>query len=161
MQYYIHLAILVGIYILLAHSLNLTFGSGGLFNLAHVAVYAIGAYTTAILSTELELNFWYCILASMTAGAFFSLLLGGIALKLTKDYFAIGTLAFSSVVSAVLVNFKSLTRGPLGIPGIPKPEILGIDFYENTNFLLLLSVFVVISLIAPVSYTHLTLPTKA
>lgn len=144
-EYTIHLAILIGIYLILAQSLNLTVGLGQLFNLAHVASYAIGAYTTAILATEHGYSFVSCIVLSTILSAVFALALGGIALRLSTDYFAIGTLAFSSVVSALLINWKSLTHGVLGIPGIPRPELLGIDFYDNSNFLLLVLVGVALS----------------
>jgi len=139
--------ILVGIYLILAQGLNIVFGLGGLLNLAHVASYAIGAYTTALLSTELGWSFWVCLPASMFVSAFFALLIGAISLRLTEDYFAIGSLAFSAVVSALLVNWKSLTRGVLGIPGIPRPEFWGIDFYDNKNFLALTAVLDVVVLI--------------
>lgn len=137
MEYLIHLAILVGIYIILAQSFNLTFGLGRLFNLAHVAAYAVGAYVTALFSTELGIGFWSCMLCSMLLSALFAILIGAISLKLSNDYFAIGTLAFSSVVSALLINWKSITHGVLGIPGIPRPEIAAVNFYENINFLYL------------------------
>lgn len=143
-EYSIHLVILIGIYLILAQSLNLTFGLGQLFNLAHVASYAIGAYATALLSTELEAPFFVCVAASMLLSAAMALLLGGISLRLTTDYFAVGTLAFSSVVSALLINWKSLTHGVLGIPGIPRPEIGTTDYYNNAAFLTLLAIFVVI-----------------
>src|SRR5262249_20615927 len=81
-----------------------------------------------------------CLPASMFVSAFFALLVGAISLRLTEDYFAIGSLAFSAVVSALLVNWKSLTRGVLGIPGIPRPEFWGVDFYDNKNFLVLTAV---------------------
>lgn len=142
-EYGTHLAILVGIYLILAQSLNLTFGLGQLFNLAHVASYAIGAYTTALLSTEAQLSALPCICASIALSGAFSIALGTIALRLTNDYFAIGTLAFGAVISALLINWRSLTHGVLGIPGIPRPEILGLDMYDNRLFLLLLIVFVV------------------
>ena len=142
MDYIIHLVILVGIYLILAQSFNLTFGLGRLFNLAHIACYAIGAYTAALLSTELGQSVWVCLPASMITSAVFALLIGGISLKLTHDYFAIGTLAFSAVVTAVLINWKSLTRGVLGIPGIPRPEIADVNFYENINFLYFLAILV-------------------
>jgi len=125
-------------YLILAQGLNLTFGLGRLFNLAHVASFALGAYTTALLAVDTQAGFFKCVLASMLTSGLFAVLLGGIALRLTQDYFAIGTLAFSSVVSSLLINWKSVTRGVLGIPGIPRPEILGFDFYNNTNFLVLI-----------------------
>lgn len=137
-EYVIHLAILVCMYMILAQGLNLTFGLGRLFNLAHVASFAIGAYTTALLSVETEAGFFKCVAASMLTSGLFAVLLGGISLRLAQDYFAIGTLAFSSVVSSLLINWKSLTRGVLGIPGIPRPVLLGIDFYDNTHFLVLI-----------------------
>lgn len=144
-EYLIHLVILMGIYAILAQSFNLNFGLGCQFNLAHVASYSIGAYATALLSTELEASFFVCILVSMLLSGLFSLLIGGISARLSQDYFAIGTLAFAAIVSALLINWKSLTRGVLGIPGIPRPELFGIDFNINENFLYLLAAFVVIS----------------
>lgn len=149
-DYSIHLLILIGIYLILAQSFNLTFGLGRLFNLAHIAVYAIGAYTTALLSVDLGLSFWICVSASMALGALFALLIGAISLKLDNDYFAIGTLAFSAVITALLINWKSLTRGVLGITGIPRPQLQGplsFDFYNNQSFLALLSAAVVFALI--------------
>jgi len=138
-EYVIHLLILSCMYVILAQGLNLTFGLGRIFNLAHVASFAIGAYATALLSVESGASFWACVSASTLLSALFAVLLGGIALRLTQDYFAIGTLAFSSVVSSLLINWKSVTRGVLGIPGIPRPELLGVDFYTNTNFLVLIA----------------------
>ena len=146
-DYHIHLLILIGIYLIFSQGLNLTFGLGGLLNLAHVASYAIGAYSTALLSTEYSVAIWYCIPASMAFSAFFALLIGAISLRLAEDYFAIGSLAFSAVVSALLVNWKSLTRGVLGIPGIPRPEIGSIDFDKNYNFLFLTAALAIISLL--------------
>lgn len=140
-EYSIHLMILICMYLILAQGLNITFGLGRIFNLAHVASFAIGAYTTALLAVETEAGFWKCIVASTLLSALFAVLLGGIALRLSQDYFAIGTLAFSSVVSSLLINWKSVTRGVLGIPGIPRPEAFGIDFYNNANFLVLIAVF--------------------
>lgn len=139
-EYAIHLAILIGIYLILTQSLNLTLGLGQLFNFAHVAAYAIGAYVTALLSTEAGASFWVCTLASTCVSGFFAFALGAIALRLTADYFAIGTLAFSSMVSAVLINWKGLTHGVLGIPGIPRPELFNIDLYQNVHFLALVAV---------------------
>ncbi len=145
-EYLIHLGILVGIYLILAGSFNLSFGAARLFNLAHVAIYGIGAYTTAILSVEYQLGFFSCIVASMILSGILALLVAGISFKLSDDYFAIGTLAFSSVVTALMINWKSLTRGVLGIPGIPRPEISEIDFYSNTNFFILTMILAFLAL---------------
>lgn len=137
MDYIIHLLILICIYLILGQSFNLIFGVAGLFNLAHVAVYAVGAYTTALLSTEFGFGFFACIVYSSLLAGLLALVIGEIALRLEHDYFAIGSLAFSAVVSALLINWKSLTRGVLGIPGIPRPELWGVDFNNIKNFLYL------------------------
>lgn len=144
-DYGVHLAILVSLYLIVAQSLNLTFGLGQLFNLAHVASYAVGAYATALLATDYSASFGVCVTASIILSSLFALLLGLISLRLSTDYFAIGTLAFSSVISALLVNWKSVTHGVLGVPGIPRPELWGIDFYNNSNFLALIGSIAVIS----------------
>lgn len=146
MEYFIHLLILICIYLILSVSFNLTFGLGSLFNLAHVASFAVGAYATALLSTQVSYNFWQCIAVSMLLSGLFALLLGAISIRLEHDYFAIGTLAFSAVINALLINWKTLTKGVLGIPGIPRPSIWGIDFSDNFSFLILMLFFVIISL---------------
>lgn len=137
MEYLIHLGVLVTIYLILAQSFNLTFGLGRLLNLAHVSMYAIGAYVTALLTTEQQTPFPLALLLSVLAGAGFSLLLIPIAKRLADVSLAIGTLAFSALVSALLINWKSVTRGVLGIPGIPRPVFFGVPFDENSDFLLL------------------------
>jgi branched-chain amino acid transport system permease protein len=139
-EYAIHILILISMYLIVAQGLNLTFGLGRLFNLAHVASFALGSYATALMAVDVGSGFWVCVLVSMLLSGLFSVLLGGISLRLSQDYFAIGTLAFSSVVSSLLINWKSLTRGVLGIPGIPRPELFAIDFYSNYNFLCLIAV---------------------
>lgn len=136
-EYGIHLATMLSTYFIIGQSLNLTFGLGQLFNLAHVASYAIGAYATALLSTKSGASFGTCVISSVLLSGLFALTLGGIALRIASDYFAIGTLAFSFVVSALLINLKSVTNGVLGVPGIPRPDLWGIDFYDNTHFLVL------------------------
>lgn len=133
-EYVVHLLILIGIYVLLAQSLNVTFGLGQLFNLAHVAAYGIGAYTTALLATDWGAGMVLCMTASVLISGVLSLALGLIAMRLTADYFAIATIACTAIVSSLFINWKSLTRGVLGIPGIPRPE-LGFDMYDNYNFL--------------------------
>jgi branched-chain amino acid transport system permease protein len=135
MEYYINLLIFVGIYAILAQSYNLIFGLGRLLNLAHAASYAIGAYAAALLSTEYGWSFFPCLLGSVVISALFASLIGAISIRLTSDYFAVGSLAFASIVSALLINWKSLTRGVLGIAGIPRPTFFGLDFLANQMFL--------------------------
>jgi len=142
--YLIHLAILIGIYLILAISLQLAMGFTGLFNLGHIAFFAIGAYTSALLT----LNGTPFIIAFLFAGIvamLFGFLLSIPTNKLKGDYLALATLAFTFVVYAVVLNWTDLTRGPLGLPGIPKPSFLGISFSSNFSFLILTIAITLIS----------------
>ncbi len=144
MEYLIHLAILFAIYAILGISLNLVVGYTGLLSVTHAAFYSIGAYTTAILLTQFQLGFFVSILLGMIITAVISLLIGLVLSKFKGDYYALGTLGFNTIVFAILLNWQSLTRGPLGIPGIARPEFLRIDFSHNLNFLVLTSLFLIL-----------------
>jgi len=142
--YLIHLLILIGIYTILAISLQLSVGFTGLLNLGHIAFYAIGAYTSALLSLN-GFPFWFCFLSAGILAMIFGFLLSLPTNKLKGDYLALATMGFSFVVYAVLLNWTSLTKGPLGLPGIPKPKILGISFSDNFSFLILVAIIALIS----------------
>jgi branched-chain amino acid transport system permease protein len=142
--YLIHLLILICIYLILAISLQLSVGFTGLLNLGHIAFYAIGAYTSALLALN-GFPFWLCFLSAGILAMLFGFLLSLPTNKLKGDYLALATMGFSFVVYAVLLNWTSLTRGPLGLPGIPKPKIFGISFSDNFSFLILVAIIALIS----------------
>jgi branched-chain amino acid transport system permease protein len=142
--YLIHLLILICIYLILSISLQLSVGFTGLLNLGHIAFYAIGAYTSALLALN-GFPFWFCFLSAGIFAMIFGFLLSLPTNKLKGDYLALATMGFSFVVYAVLLNWTSLTRGPLGLPGIPKPKIFGISFSDNLSFLILVAIIALIS----------------
>ncbi len=142
--YLIHLAILIGIYIILAISLQLAIGFTGLLNLGHIAFFGIGAYTSALLALA-GWPFWICLLFAGIVSMIFGFLLAVPTHKLKGDYLALATMGFSFVVYAVLLNWTSLTRGPLGLPGIPKPSLFGFIFSSNLSFLILTIVIGLVS----------------
>lgn len=142
--YFIHLAIIVGIYLLLTLSLQLAMGYGGLLNLGHIAFFAIGAYVSALLTLHGSPFLLAFLLAGMLA-ALSGFLLSIPTNKLKGDYLALATMAFTFVVYAIVLNWTSLTRGPLGLPGIPKPSILGVGFSSNLSFLLLTTAVVLLT----------------
>jgi branched-chain amino acid transport system permease protein len=142
--YLIHLLILICIYLILAISFQLSVGFTGLLNLGHIAFYALGAYTSALLALQ-GFPFWFSFLSAGILAMIFGFLLSLPTNKLKGDYLALATMGFSFVVYAVLLNWTSLTRGPLGLPGIPKPKIFGIDFSDNLSFLILVAIIALIS----------------
>lgn len=151
--YFIHLLILVGIYLILTISLQLSVGFTGLLNLGHIAFYAIGAYVSALLALA-GWPFWLCILLAGIIAMLFGFLLSIPTNKLKGDYLALATLGFSFVVYAVALNWTGLTRGPLGLPGIPRPEIFGFTFSGNTSFLILTLAIVLITYFVIRKITH-------
>jgi len=134
--YFVHLLILLGIYFILAISLQLAVGFAGLLNLGHIAFYAIGAYASALLALA-GWPWWLCFLLAGVVAMIFGFLLSLPTNKLKGDYLALATLGFSFVVYVVALNWKGLTNGSLGLPGIPKPIFFGFIFSDNFNFLLL------------------------
>lgn len=137
MDYFIHLAILIAIYSILAVGLNLVVGFTGLLSVAHAAFYGIGAYSTALLMKDAGLNFFAAAGLSILIAAPISLAAGAMFSKFRGDYYALATLGFTVIVFSILINWQELTRGPLGIPGIPRPALFGISFTSNSSFLIL------------------------
>ncbi len=144
MEYLINIGILFCIYAMLALSLNMVVGLSGLLSLAQAAFYGIGAYAVAILMTAHGFNFWSAMLVGMLVNFITAFLVGKILSKFKGDYYAIVSAGLSVIVFSILLNFKSLTKGPLGIYGIGKPSIAGFSFYSSASFLALAFIFVVI-----------------
>ncbi|MCL2428526.1 MAG: high-affinity branched-chain amino acid ABC transporter permease LivM [Alphaproteobacteria bacterium] len=127
-RYYVDLGILVMTYVMLGWGLNIVVGLAGLLDLGYVAFYAVGAYAFAIFSTTFGLGFWTCLPIAGLLAALWGVILGFPVLRLRGDYLAIVTLAFGEIIRIVITNWVSLTNGPNGISGIPRPTLFGLDF---------------------------------
>jgi branched-chain amino acid transport system permease protein len=126
-DYVLHVLVLIGLYTILAESLNVVVGFTGQFSLGHAGFWAIGAYVSAILMIRLGMSFWTAALSAMAAGYLMGVLLGLPAMRLKGDYLCIVTLGFGEIVRVFATNLE-VTRGPMGVPGIPMPEIGGFSF---------------------------------
>ena len=144
MDYLIHLAILISIYAILGVSLNLVVGYAGLLSVTQAAFYGIGAYATAILLTTTGMNFFLSILVGIIVTIVVSLAIGFILSRFNGDYYALGSFGFNIIVGSIFLNWQSLTNGPLGIPGIKRPELFGINFNNNLYFLFLVVIVAVL-----------------
>ncbi len=127
-RYYLDLGVVVLTYVMLGWGLNIVVGLAGLLDLGYVAFYAVGAYSYALLSTHYGLGFWTCLPLAGLFAAIFGILLGFPVLRLRGDYLAIVTLAFGEIIRIVINNWSSLTNGPNGISGIPRPTLFGLSF---------------------------------
>ncbi len=125
-RYILDLGILVLTYVMLGWGLNVVVGLAGLLDLGYVAFYAVGAYSYALLATNFGLSFWICLPLAGIFAAFFGVLLGFPVLRLRGDYLAIVTLAFGEIIRLIIINWQSLTGGPNGVSGIPRPTLFGI-----------------------------------
>ncbi len=144
MEYLIHVAILFAIYSILGVSLNLVVGYAGLLSVTHVAFYGVGAYTTAILLTKSGVGFFSSLIVGIAIAVAVSVLVGVVLSKFKGDYYSLGTFGFNAIIFAVFLNWKKLTSGSLGIPGISRPELFGINFASNFNFMVLALIFLVL-----------------
>lgn len=135
MDYILHILIMVGIYSIVAMSLNLLAGYTGLISVAHAAFYGIGAYTTALLALKVGLPFWINIPAGILVSGAVAFLIAWPSLKTYDDYFIITTFAFQIIIFSIMNNWVSFTGGPLGLPGIPQPTIFGITISSHLFFL--------------------------
>jgi len=129
--YLVAVGVIALIYMLLAIGLNLQYGYTALVNFGHVAFFAIGAYTSALLS----LNGWslaITFIVAMLLAALVAYPIGLLSLRLSDDYLAVVTLGFSETVRLVLQQEEWLTRGVQGLPGIPRLfQSLGVGQYAE------------------------------
>jgi branched-chain amino acid transport system permease protein len=125
-------------------SLNLVAGYTGLISLAQAGFYGIGAYTAALLSLNYGVNFLIAIPLAILIAAMFGFIIGFPSLRIRDDLFVITTFGFQVIIFQVMNNWMDLTQGPLGLPGIPQPEIFGYKISSHIDFLILSVVFVLI-----------------
>ena len=133
-EYILHTAVLAGIYVILASSLNITNGYTGLFSFGHAAFYGIGAYTAAILATRLGWGFALTLPAAGVVAAAFGAALALPTLRLSGIFLALVTIGFQEIAYLVTLNWIGLTRGPMGIPGIPPAALFGIELRGNAAY---------------------------
>lgn len=139
MEYLIHLSILISIWSILAISLNLVLGYTGLLSITHAAFFGLGAYSTAILMTVHDMNFFLSVLVGVLVTGIISLVFGLILSRFKGDIYALASFGLNIIVFSIFLNWQELTRGPLGIPGISRPEIFDFVFRSNLHFLILVA----------------------
>lgn len=144
-EYYIHLANMVGISVMLTLSLNLVFGFAGQISVGHAGFYAIGAYVFANAVVKWQYPFFFSVLLALLACAAVGLLIGLPALRLRGFYLAMATLAFGVVVFTTANQWQQFTGGAMGFLGIPRPTVLGYQLNtEGAYYYLILSCAVIV-----------------
>lgn len=141
--YWTEVAVNVGLYALLALSLNVILGQAGIFHMGHAAFYAVGAYVTAILNTHYQIPILLLIPVAGAAAALFALVVAQPIIHLRGDYLLIVTIGIVEIVRIALINdVFGLTGGANGIFGIARPEIFGIKIRKAIQFYYLIWIMV-------------------
>lgn len=137
MNYLFHLLIYFEIYAIVALSLNLLMGYGGMLQVAHAGYYGIGAYAATLFWTSVGWGFFPGLaMAAFTAGIF-SLMVSIPAWRFKGDYFVMISIAVQTLIYAALYNWTELTNGPFGISGISRPGIAGYNFVTTGSIAVL------------------------
>ncbi len=154
--YFLDLVVFVGIFGIVALSLNLEFGFAGLANFGKVAFFLVGAYTYALLS-QIGIPFSLCLIAGALVAAIFGWLVSLPALRLRADYLAISVLAFGEILRLIVKSERWIAGGDWGMSVAPVFPWMGSELIyrlENIGlvFICLLICFVVAQLLANSPY---------
>ncbi|TQI68318.1 branched-chain amino acid ABC transporter permease [Clostridium sp. KNHs216] len=139
----------VVINIVVVMGLNFITGLTGQMNLGTAGIFALGAYTSAILNTRLGWNPWMCLLASIVMGAVIGIGLGYPSLRVKGVYLSLTTIGFAEVVRLMITNQPDLTGGVQGVLNIEKFSIFGFQFNSNQSiYYLYLSIAILLVWVA-------------
>jgi branched-chain amino acid transport system permease protein len=122
-RFYIYLLALIFATGLLATSLNLVLGFGGMYQFHHAVFYGCGAYAFALLAVKSGLPAWLGYLLAPLCSALLGLVMGLLTVRLSKLYFGMMQLSLGSLVWAIVYRWYAFTGGDDGIHGIPIPSL--------------------------------------
>ena len=130
----LNLAILTGIYYTVCIGLSLIFGVGGQLSLAQAAFYGIGAYTSALLATKLNVPVFLGFIAAAFVSGAVGWLLAAPILRLRTVYLAMATLAFGEILVTIVRENREITSGSTGIVNLPPPVLGNFVFDTPTRY---------------------------
>ncbi|MBJ7598238.1 MAG: ABC transporter [Candidatus Nephthysia bennettiae] len=130
---------------MLGLGLNIVVGYAGLLDLGYAAFFAIGAYTTAIMTVKLGFSFWTTLIPAIAFAGIAGAILGYPTLRLRSDYLAIVTLGFGEIVRILFTNWDYVD-GPNGVWNIPSPSVFGFDLVDQSSYYVIGVILVVIAM---------------
>jgi branched-chain amino acid transport system permease protein len=158
LAYLVSLAVLAGIYAVFCLGLNIQWGYTGLFNIGIAGFFAIGAYTSAMVTAPIHSEFYsqyvkqlfalnlpfpFGLLGAAIMSGLIAFLIGILTLRLGEDYLAIATIGIAETVRLVFNNEQWLANGPRGLAGFPQP-LSGLVDPKNYNYIYLVIVLIVV-----------------
>jgi branched-chain amino acid transport system permease protein len=142
------------LYIVLCLGLNIVAGYAGLLDLGYAAFFAIGAYTSGILTSQYGWNFWLAIPPALLLAALVGIMIGMPTLRLRSDYLAIVTLGAGEIIRILARNLKSLTGGPSGLIGIKRPTLFGLKLNGISHYYYIFLIMVILALLVSYRLEH-------
>ena len=135
-RFYVYILALIYVTALLAMSLNLVVGHGGLFQFHHGVFYGVGAYTVALMLKKTLLPMWAGFIAGPIVAAMIGLIIGWLCVRLNRLYFGMLQISLGSLIWVIVFRWYSFTGGDDGIPGIPMPSLL--SSLKNSYYFILI-----------------------
>jgi len=123
-RFYTYILAVIFVTALLAMSLNIVVGHGGLFQFHHAAFYGVGAYTVALILKKTGLPVWVGFIAGPFMAALAGLIIGAFCIRLTNLYFGMLQISLGSLLWAIAFRWYRLTGGDDGLHGIPMPDFI-------------------------------------
>jgi len=139
-RFYTYILALIYVTSLLAMSLNLVVGHGGMFQFHHGVFYGVGAYTVALMLTKTSLPMWTGFIAGPIVAAIIGFIIGWFCVRLTRLYFGMLQISLGSLIWAIVLRWYSFTGGDDGIHGVPIAPFLS---SLNSSYYFILIVLVI------------------
>ena len=152
--YYLSVLVFIGIYSIASMGLNLLMGFAGQISLGHAGFYAIGAYTTGILTTQYGVHYMPAAVAAVAITIVIAYIIGIPSLRLKGHYLAMATLAFGEIVHVCLNAAIDLTGGPSGMGEIPRVQVGGFVLASDVRFYYLVWVIFILLFIITRNIVH-------
>lgn len=153
-NYYMGLANLALIYVIVAIGLNFIYGYTGYISFAQAGFFGIGAYTSALLAVDGHMSFWVTLPLSGLVATVVGIMLGIPALKLSGHYLAMCTIGFGIIVQMILQNWTAFTHGAQGIGGIPGISLGPLALTNPTQYYYFTLVFACLAVLLSWAIEH-------
>jgi ABC-type branched-subunit amino acid transport system permease subunit len=145
-NYIIGIAISGLIFLTAAASLNLVYGYAGLLSFAQLGFWGVGGYCSALSVMDYGRSFWAGVVIAGVVNLMLSTAIGLAIIRTTRHAFVVATLTFALLAGLVARDWVEMTRGPLGIPGLRPPSVMGLVFDTPSRFYYIALVFTLTAL---------------
>ena len=149
-SYLLSLLMTAAIFAILSVSLSFLIGHIGIFSMAHAALFGVGAYTSAYLTVMHGWSYLAATVAAVVVTGLGGVIMAVPTLRVSGEYFIVASFALQVVASSIFGNWSAVTGGTGGIPGILRPNVVGVDLFDDNAFLTYAAVIAVV--VAGLSY---------